>query len=152
MAGEGGKGSTSRNLDQTPTWAVAGVCAVIIIISIALEKVLHKVGTVINYSPFHSLATASFLPPFLLWLTNFLSKDYGFFLLFWACLFWCLIVIYWRKILLLLFLSFCLSNFGQIKKLFDGLMLFFCTDLSHRINSVLEAIEILLTFFDLMTL
>ncbi|KAL0396278.1 UNVERIFIED_CONTAM: MLO-like protein 10 [Sesamum calycinum] len=45
MAGDGGKGGTSRNLDQTPTWAVAGVCAVIIIISIALEKVLHKVGT-----------------------------------------------------------------------------------------------------------
>uniref|UniRef100_A0A5B6YZE9 MLO-like protein n=2 Tax=Davidia involucrata TaxID=16924 RepID=A0A5B6YZE9_DAVIN len=36
--------STSRDLDQTPTWAVSGVCAVIIIISIALEKILHKVG------------------------------------------------------------------------------------------------------------
>ncbi|KAH7853002.1 hypothetical protein Vadar_031952 [Vaccinium darrowii] len=35
---------TTRELDQTPTWAVAGVCLVIIIISIALEKVLHKVG------------------------------------------------------------------------------------------------------------
>ncbi|PON49374.1 Mlo-related protein [Parasponia andersonii] len=34
-----------RKLDQTPTWAVAGVCAVIIIISIALEKVLHRLGT-----------------------------------------------------------------------------------------------------------
>ncbi|KAF4377122.1 hypothetical protein F8388_017526 [Cannabis sativa] len=34
-----------RTLDQTPTWAVAGVCAVIIIISIGLEKVLHKLGT-----------------------------------------------------------------------------------------------------------
>ncbi|XP_076907081.1 MLO-like protein 9 [Bidens hawaiensis] len=43
MAGD----STSeavRQLDQTPTWAVAGVCAVIIIVSIALEKVLHRVG------------------------------------------------------------------------------------------------------------
>ncbi|KAI6671624.1 hypothetical protein NL676_006509 [Syzygium grande] len=38
-------GSQSRELDQTPTWAVAGVCALIILISIALEKVLHKVGT-----------------------------------------------------------------------------------------------------------
>ncbi|KAF8011213.1 hypothetical protein BT93_J1734 [Corymbia citriodora subsp. variegata] len=37
-------GSQSRELDQTPTWAVAGVCALIILISIALEKVLHKVG------------------------------------------------------------------------------------------------------------
>ncbi|KAG9135760.1 hypothetical protein Leryth_002481 [Lithospermum erythrorhizon] len=44
MAG-GDKGGSSRDLDQTPTWAVAGVCAVIIIISIALEKLLHKVGT-----------------------------------------------------------------------------------------------------------
>ncbi|KAK6922490.1 Mlo-related protein [Dillenia turbinata] len=35
----------SRELDQTPTWAVAVVCAVIIIISIVLEKVLHKLGT-----------------------------------------------------------------------------------------------------------
>lgn len=38
-------GSQSRELDQTPTWAVAGVCAIIIMISIALEKLLHKVGT-----------------------------------------------------------------------------------------------------------
>uniref|UniRef100_A0A6N2LY10 MLO-like protein n=1 Tax=Salix viminalis TaxID=40686 RepID=A0A6N2LY10_SALVM len=37
--------STTRKLDQTPTWAVASVCAVIIIISILLEKILHKVGT-----------------------------------------------------------------------------------------------------------
>lgn len=34
-----------RELSQTPTWAVAGVCAVIIIISLVLEKVLHKLGT-----------------------------------------------------------------------------------------------------------
>ncbi|KAM1528952.1 hypothetical protein ACFX1Z_018219 [Malus domestica] len=37
--------SHARELDRTPTWAVAGVCAVIIIISFGLEKVLHKVGT-----------------------------------------------------------------------------------------------------------
>ncbi|KAM0003226.1 hypothetical protein Hdeb2414_s0016g00492951 [Helianthus debilis subsp. tardiflorus] len=43
MAG-GDDYSSERKLDQTPTWAVAGVCAVIIIISIALEKVLHKLG------------------------------------------------------------------------------------------------------------
>ncbi|KAK7252617.1 hypothetical protein RIF29_36697 [Crotalaria pallida] len=35
----------SRNLDQTPTWAVAAVCTVFILISITLEKSLHKVGT-----------------------------------------------------------------------------------------------------------
>uniref|UniRef100_A0A5B6YZ24 MLO-like protein n=1 Tax=Davidia involucrata TaxID=16924 RepID=A0A5B6YZ24_DAVIN len=44
MAGEDST-STTRELDQTPTWAVAGVCAIIIIISILLEKILHKVGT-----------------------------------------------------------------------------------------------------------
>ncbi|KAL6528934.1 MLO-like protein 8 [Orobanche minor] len=44
MAGEGDTEGT-RTLEQTPTWAVAGVCAVIIVISIVLEKVLHKVGT-----------------------------------------------------------------------------------------------------------
>ncbi|XP_075519397.1 MLO-like protein 10 isoform X2 [Primulina tabacum] len=44
MAGGGGKEGSSRNLDQTPTWAVSGVCAMIILISIALEKILHKVG------------------------------------------------------------------------------------------------------------
>ncbi|XAR73667.1 hypothetical protein NMG60_11007713 [Bertholletia excelsa] len=40
----GSSGGTERQLDQTPTWAVAGVCAVIIVISIILEKMLHKVG------------------------------------------------------------------------------------------------------------
>ncbi|GAA0166701.1 hypothetical protein LIER_21797 [Lithospermum erythrorhizon] len=40
----GGDYETSREFDETATWAVAGVCAVIIIISIALEKVLHKAG------------------------------------------------------------------------------------------------------------
>ncbi|KAK7386561.1 hypothetical protein VNO78_26894 [Psophocarpus tetragonolobus] len=35
----------SKELDQTPTWAVACVCTVFILISIALEKSLHKVGT-----------------------------------------------------------------------------------------------------------
>ncbi|KAE8057426.1 hypothetical protein FH972_014121 [Carpinus fangiana] len=44
MAG-GGEGATpARELDQTPTWAVAVVCAVIVMISIILEKVLHRVG------------------------------------------------------------------------------------------------------------
>ncbi|GMH27358.1 hypothetical protein Nepgr_029201 [Nepenthes gracilis] len=43
MAGGGGGGNT-RELDQTPTWAVALVCAVIVVLSIVLEKVLHHVG------------------------------------------------------------------------------------------------------------
>lgn len=42
-----GGGPGARELDQTPTWAVALVCAVIVLISILLEKVLHKVGQVI---------------------------------------------------------------------------------------------------------
>ncbi|CAM8915538.1 unnamed protein product [Rhodiola kirilowii] len=44
MAGDSSS-STSRELDQTPTWAVAGICALLIIISISLEKILHKIGT-----------------------------------------------------------------------------------------------------------
>lgn len=44
--GGGGRGGQSRELDQTPTWAVAAVCAVIILISIILEKVLHMVGEI----------------------------------------------------------------------------------------------------------
>ncbi|KAD7477334.1 hypothetical protein R6Q59_003353 [Mikania micrantha] len=42
MAGDTSEGT--RQLDQTPTWAVAGVCTIIIIISIALEKLIHKLG------------------------------------------------------------------------------------------------------------
>ena len=46
MAGSDSSGSQSRELDQTATWAVAIVCAVFIVISLVLEKFLHKVGTV----------------------------------------------------------------------------------------------------------
>ncbi|KAG6403320.1 hypothetical protein SASPL_135537 [Salvia splendens] len=42
MAGEAEK---ERDLQHTATWAVAAVCAVIILISIVLEKLLHKAGT-----------------------------------------------------------------------------------------------------------
>lgn len=40
----GGGGGNSRELDQTPTWAVASVCAIIVLISILLEKALHHIG------------------------------------------------------------------------------------------------------------
>lgn len=40
--GEGGDGT--RALDQTPTWAVAAVCAVIVAASILLEGILHHLG------------------------------------------------------------------------------------------------------------
>lgn len=45
MAG-GGEGGGAKELDQTPTWAVAAVCAVLIVISILLEEVIHKIGLV----------------------------------------------------------------------------------------------------------
>ncbi|KAK7860674.1 mlo-like protein 5 [Quercus suber] len=43
MAG-GGEGGGAKELDQTPTWAVAAVCAVLIVISILLEEAIHKIG------------------------------------------------------------------------------------------------------------
>uniref|UniRef100_A0A7N0UV06 MLO-like protein n=1 Tax=Kalanchoe fedtschenkoi TaxID=63787 RepID=A0A7N0UV06_KALFE len=43
MAGD--SSSSTRELDQTPTWAVSSICALLIIISISLEKILHKIGT-----------------------------------------------------------------------------------------------------------
>lgn len=39
-------GESQRQLDETPTWAVASVCAVIVLMSILLELVLHRVGEV----------------------------------------------------------------------------------------------------------
>lgn len=45
MASSESSGS-SKDLDLTPTWAVACVCTVFILISITLEKSIHKLGTV----------------------------------------------------------------------------------------------------------
>lgn len=42
----GGGGGDVRTLDVTPTWAVAAVCAIIVIISILLEKLIHKIAKV----------------------------------------------------------------------------------------------------------
>ncbi|CAL9223331.1 unnamed protein product [Arabidopsis halleri] len=36
-----------RQLNQTPTWAVAAVCTFFIVVSVLLEKLLHKVGKVL---------------------------------------------------------------------------------------------------------
>ncbi|XP_031270276.1 MLO-like protein 9 [Pistacia vera] len=44
--GEGGGPGASRELDQTPTWAVALVCSVIVLISIILEQLIHLLGKV----------------------------------------------------------------------------------------------------------
>lgn len=43
----GGGGGGGRELDMTPTWAVALVCLVIIVLSIILEKTIHKTASVI---------------------------------------------------------------------------------------------------------
>lgn len=40
------KTEVQRELNQTPTWAVAGVCTFFIVVSVVLEKLIHKVGTV----------------------------------------------------------------------------------------------------------
>ncbi|ONK64241.1 uncharacterized protein A4U43_C07F23590 [Asparagus officinalis] len=42
--GGGGSENTSRELSITPTWAVAGVCAVIVLLSLLLETGLHRLG------------------------------------------------------------------------------------------------------------
>ncbi|URD77650.1 hypothetical protein MUK42_31738 [Musa troglodytarum] len=61
MAGGGG-GGDSRELDQTPTWAVAAVCAVIVLISILLEKGLHHFGEVSFLKQFfNSVSKADYL-------------------------------------------------------------------------------------------
>ncbi|ONL99577.1 barley mlo defense gene homolog2 [Zea mays] len=41
-------GDGTRALDQTPTWAVAAVCAVIVAASILLEGFLHHLGQLLN--------------------------------------------------------------------------------------------------------
>lgn len=43
--GEGGEGVS---LEFTPTWVVAGVCTVIVAISLAVERLLHHFGTVLK--------------------------------------------------------------------------------------------------------
>ncbi|XP_074265714.1 MLO-like protein 10 [Silene latifolia] len=44
----GGSSEEGRTLDQTPTWAVAGVCAFIVLISFFLENALHALGTLLK--------------------------------------------------------------------------------------------------------
>ncbi|KAL7154506.1 hypothetical protein ABFS83_03G006200 [Erythranthe nasuta] len=57
MAG-GGSAAESRELDHTPTWAVSLVCGIIIVISIILEKTLHKVGETFHKRKKFSLVEA----------------------------------------------------------------------------------------------
>jgi len=37
-----------RSLEETPTWAFAVVCFVLLAISIIIEHVIHAIGKVIN--------------------------------------------------------------------------------------------------------
>lgn len=45
MAGGGG-----RSLEQTPTWAVAVVCFVLVAVSIVIEYIIHLIGKVCIHS------------------------------------------------------------------------------------------------------
>ncbi|KAG2400786.1 hypothetical protein LR48_Vigan09g040400 [Vigna angularis] len=54
----GGGGGDNRQLDLTPTWAVAAVCAIIVIISILLEKLIHKFAAVFEEKKKHALLEA----------------------------------------------------------------------------------------------
>ena len=42
----GGTDGNEVSLEQTPTWAVAVVCSVFVIISLLMEQAIHHVGTV----------------------------------------------------------------------------------------------------------
>lgn len=39
-------GAAGRSLEETPTWAVAAVCFVLVLISIIIEHILHLIGKV----------------------------------------------------------------------------------------------------------
>ncbi|KAJ1397589.1 Mlo-related protein [Sesbania bispinosa] len=54
----GGGGGDARQLDMTPTWAVAAVCFVIVIVSILLEKFIHKFEKVFEDKKKHALLEA----------------------------------------------------------------------------------------------
>lgn len=42
-------GKEGRSLEETPTWAVALVCFVLVLISILIEYVIHLIGKVRKY-------------------------------------------------------------------------------------------------------
>lgn len=51
--GGGGRGGEEKPLENTPTWIVASVCSVIVVISFALERLLHFLGKVTHKPFFH---------------------------------------------------------------------------------------------------
>jgi hypothetical protein len=46
MAGGGEGGAGQITLEHTPTWIVAAVCSVIVVISLLFERMLHRLGKV----------------------------------------------------------------------------------------------------------
>jgi hypothetical protein len=46
MAGGGKGGAGQITLEHTPTWIVAAVCSVIVVISLLFERMLHRLGKV----------------------------------------------------------------------------------------------------------
>jgi len=44
----GGAATAERSLKETPTWAVAAVCSVFIIISVLIEHGIHSLGKVLH--------------------------------------------------------------------------------------------------------
>jgi mlo protein len=49
MADGGGESAESTALEFTPTWIVAGVCSLIVVISLAAERCLHYLGKVTDW-------------------------------------------------------------------------------------------------------
>ncbi|XP_066163222.1 MLO-like protein 13 isoform X1 [Oryza sativa Japonica Group] len=54
-AGEGGE---EQSLALTPTWVVAGVCFIIVAISLAAERLLHRLGKVLKFNGQEALFSA----------------------------------------------------------------------------------------------
>lgn len=42
----GGGGADEITLEHTPTWIVASVCSIIVVISLLFERLLHRLGKV----------------------------------------------------------------------------------------------------------
>lgn len=44
-------GGDGRSLQETPTWAVASVCFVLVVISVIIEHIIHLIGKVSCRNP-----------------------------------------------------------------------------------------------------
>jgi len=61
MAGGGAKDGSEITLEHTPTWIVAAVCSVIVVISLLFERLLHRLGKVLRRFIRHVLRDQSLL-------------------------------------------------------------------------------------------